>query len=74
VLHSGEGVVQTVRWSGTLIAWANELGVKVGVQGLGAKELRDKVAAGCCLSLASGQAALSPEHKNHGNSCHVAAC
>ena len=29
VLHSGEGTVHSVRWSGNLIAWANDLGVKI---------------------------------------------
>ena len=29
ILHSGEGPVQNIRWSGNLIAWANDLGVKV---------------------------------------------
>ncbi|KAI0265207.1 vacuolar assembling protein VPS41 [Gloeopeniophorella convolvens] len=28
-LHSGEGPIWNIRWRGTLIAWANELGVKV---------------------------------------------
>ena len=29
VLHAGEGPVRRVRWAGTLIAWANDSGVKV---------------------------------------------
>lgn len=29
ILHSGEGPIQNIRWSGNLIAWANDLGVKV---------------------------------------------
>ncbi len=29
ILHSGEGPIQAIRWSGNLIAWANDLGVKV---------------------------------------------
>ena len=29
ILHSGEGPIQTIKWAGTLIAWANDLGVKV---------------------------------------------
>lgn len=29
VLHSGEGAVRCVRWCGTLIAWANDAGVKL---------------------------------------------
>lgn len=29
ILHSGEGPVQEIKWAGTLIAWANDLGVKV---------------------------------------------
>lgn len=29
VLHSGEGAVHAVRWRGSLIAWANDAGVKV---------------------------------------------
>lgn len=29
VLHSGEGTVHSVRWMGTFIAWANDVGVKV---------------------------------------------
>lgn len=29
VLHSGEGTVHAVRWMGTFIAWANDVGVKV---------------------------------------------
>ena len=29
ILHSGEGPLQDVKWSGSLIAWANDLGVKV---------------------------------------------
>jgi hypothetical protein len=29
ILHSGEGPIQAIKWSGTLIAWANDLGVKV---------------------------------------------
>ena len=29
VLHAGEGPVRRVRWAGTLIAWANDVGVKV---------------------------------------------
>ena len=28
ILHSGEGPIQEIRWSGTLIAWANQLGRK----------------------------------------------
>ena len=28
-LHQGEGCISTVRWCGSLIAWANELGVKL---------------------------------------------
>ena len=29
ILHSGEGPIQAIKWAGTLIAWANDLGVKV---------------------------------------------
>ena len=29
VLHAGEGTVRCVRWCGALIAWANDLGVKL---------------------------------------------
>lgn len=29
ILHSGEGPIQGIRWSGSLIAWANDQGVKV---------------------------------------------
>ncbi|KAK9816865.1 hypothetical protein WJX72_006282 [[Myrmecia] bisecta] len=29
ILHSGEGPIHVVRWAGTVIAWANDLGVKV---------------------------------------------
>lgn len=29
VLHSGEGPVRCVRWCGALIAWANDVGVKL---------------------------------------------
>lgn len=29
ILHSGEGTIQDIKWSGNLIAWANDLGVKV---------------------------------------------
>ncbi|KAF8237909.1 vacuolar assembling protein VPS41 [Tricholoma matsutake] len=29
VLHSGEGPIWQVRWRGSLIAWANDLGVKI---------------------------------------------
>ena len=29
VLASGEGPIQVARWSGTLVAWADEAGVKV---------------------------------------------
>ena len=29
ILHSGEGPIQEIKWAGTLIAWANDLGVKV---------------------------------------------
>lgn len=29
VLHSGEGTVHAVRWMGTFIAWANDVGVKI---------------------------------------------
>ena len=29
ILHSGEGPIQDIKWSGNLIAWANDLGVKV---------------------------------------------
>ena len=29
VIHSGEGPVRCVRWCGTLIAWANDAGVKL---------------------------------------------
>ena len=29
VLASGEGAIQVARWSGTLVAWADEAGVKV---------------------------------------------
>ena len=29
VLHAGEGAIQTARWTGTLAAWANSVGVKV---------------------------------------------
>ncbi|KAF9004353.1 hypothetical protein BDQ17DRAFT_1241222 [Cyathus striatus] len=29
ILHSGEGPIWTVRWKGRLIAWANDLGVKI---------------------------------------------
>jgi hypothetical protein len=30
VLHQGEGSIQAVAWQGLTLAWANELGVKVG--------------------------------------------
>eukprot|EP00252_Welwitschia_mirabilis_P005003 TRINITY_DN1539_c0_g1_i1.p1 TRINITY_DN1539_c0_g1~~TRINITY_DN1539_c0_g1_i1.p1 ORF type:complete len:997 (-),score=210.12 TRINITY_DN1539_c0_g1_i1:238-3228(-) len=29
VLHSGEGPIHAVKWSGSFLAWANDLGVKV---------------------------------------------
>lgn len=29
-LHQGEGAIQAVAWQGVTLAWANELGVKVG--------------------------------------------
>ena len=29
VLHAGEGPIQTIKWRGMFIAWANELGVKL---------------------------------------------
>jgi hypothetical protein len=29
VLHAGEGPIHAVRWKGTLIAWANDVGVKL---------------------------------------------
>ena len=29
MLHAGEGAIQTARWSGTLAAWANSVGVRV---------------------------------------------
>ena len=29
ILHSGEGPVHAVRWRGSLIAWANDTGVKI---------------------------------------------
>jgi hypothetical protein len=29
ILHSGEGPIQEIKWSGSLIAWANDQGVKV---------------------------------------------
>eukprot|EP01113_Clastostelium_recurvatum_P018176 TRINITY_DN2143_c0_g1_i1.p1 TRINITY_DN2143_c0_g1~~TRINITY_DN2143_c0_g1_i1.p1 ORF type:complete len:931 (-),score=291.81 TRINITY_DN2143_c0_g1_i1:56-2848(-) len=29
VLHSGEGPIHAIRWRGTLIAWANDIGVKI---------------------------------------------
>lgn len=29
VLHSGEGPIHTVKWRNSLIAWANDAGVKV---------------------------------------------
>ena len=29
VLHSGEGLIQSVRWNNSLIAWANAVSVKV---------------------------------------------
>ena len=29
MLHFGEGPIQEIKWSGTLIAWANDLGVKI---------------------------------------------
>ncbi len=29
ILHSGEGPIQEIKWSGSLISWANDLGVKV---------------------------------------------
>ena len=32
MLHAGEGTIQTARWSGTLVAWANNIGVKVPFQ------------------------------------------
>ena len=31
VIHSGEGPIHIARWSGNLIAWANDLGVKVAI-------------------------------------------
>jgi hypothetical protein len=32
VLHSGEGAIQCVRWSSSLIAWANAVSTKVHLQ------------------------------------------
>eukprot|EP01120_Amphizonella_sp_Union-15-10_P003630 TRINITY_DN1403_c0_g1_i1.p1 TRINITY_DN1403_c0_g1~~TRINITY_DN1403_c0_g1_i1.p1 ORF type:complete len:882 (-),score=190.64 TRINITY_DN1403_c0_g1_i1:13-2658(-) len=29
ILHSGEGPIYTVKWCGSLIAWANDIGVKI---------------------------------------------
>lgn len=29
VLHAGEGPIQTIKWRGNFIAWANDLGVKL---------------------------------------------
>ena len=29
ILHAGEGPVQAVQWAGSLVAWANNVGVKV---------------------------------------------
>ncbi|KAI8596985.1 hypothetical protein EDD21DRAFT_230782 [Dissophora ornata] len=29
VLHSGEGPIYAIKWSGTFIAWSNDLGVKI---------------------------------------------
>lgn len=29
IIHSGEGCIFSVKWNGSLIAWANELGVKI---------------------------------------------
>lgn len=29
MLHSGEGPIHSVKWRGSLIAWANDVGVKV---------------------------------------------
>lgn len=29
VIHAGEGPVRTIKWRGTLIAWANDIGVKL---------------------------------------------
>eukprot|EP01114_Cavostelium_apophysatum_P004970 TRINITY_DN1546_c0_g1_i1.p1 TRINITY_DN1546_c0_g1~~TRINITY_DN1546_c0_g1_i1.p1 ORF type:complete len:976 (-),score=258.51 TRINITY_DN1546_c0_g1_i1:28-2796(-) len=29
VLHSGEGPIHTIKWKGALIAWSNDLGVKI---------------------------------------------
>ena len=31
LIHSGEGPISRVRWAGSLVAWANNLGVKVGL-------------------------------------------
>lgn len=31
-LHAGEGTIQTARWSGTLVAWANNVGIKVSIR------------------------------------------
>ena len=30
-LHAGEGAIHTARWSGTLVAWADNVGVKVPI-------------------------------------------
>ena len=29
VLHGGEGAVSAVKWQGSLVAWANQKGVKI---------------------------------------------
>jgi hypothetical protein len=29
VLHSGEGSIYNIAWRGKLIAWANDIGIKV---------------------------------------------
>ena len=31
ILHAGEGTVHVVRWAGSLIAWANDVGRRSGV-------------------------------------------
>ena len=36
-LHAGEGTIQTARWSGTLVAWANNVGIKVFMQSIEAR-------------------------------------
>jgi len=50
VLHSGEGAIQSVRWTSSLIAWANAVSVKV------TKEMLARLPAAHC----AGPAASSP--------------